>query len=72
MMHGLDLAHIVSGLFLPASGVVLMAIAGPLYPIWFFLVGRRLLQLAATGSPRRNCAAAIGNSDAPKSFASGR
>jgi hypothetical protein len=46
-MHGLDLAHIVGGLFLPISGVVLMAIAGPLYPIWFFMVGRRLLQLAA-------------------------
>jgi hypothetical protein len=52
VMHGLDLAHIVSGLFLPVSGVVLMAIAGPLYPIWLFLVGRRLLQLAATGSSR--------------------
>lgn len=49
VMHGLDLAHIAAGLFLPASGVVLMAIAGPLYPIWFFLVGRRLLQLAADG-----------------------
>jgi hypothetical protein len=47
VMHGLDLAHIVCGLFLPVSGVVLMAIAGPLYPIWLFLVGRRLLKLAA-------------------------
>lgn len=47
VMHGLDLAHIVSGQFLPITGIVLMAIAGPLYPIWFFLVGRRLLQLAA-------------------------
>jgi hypothetical protein len=53
LMHGLDLAHIVFGLFLPVSGVVLMAIAGPLYPVWFFLVGRRLLQLAAKGSMRR-------------------
>ncbi|MBZ5653469.1 MAG: hypothetical protein LAO18_23660 [Acidobacteriia bacterium] len=52
VMHGLDLGHIVFGLFLPRSGVVLMAMAGPLYPIWFFLVGRRLLQLAATGSTR--------------------
>lgn len=60
VMHGLDLAHIVFGLFLPASGVVLMAIAGPLYPIWFFLIGRRLLQLAAKSSMRRNCVAAIG------------
>jgi hypothetical protein len=47
MMHGLDLAHIVGGLFLPVSGVILLAIAGPLYPIWFFMVGRRMLQLAA-------------------------
>jgi hypothetical protein len=47
VMHGLDLAHIVGGLFVPGAGVVLLAIAGPLYPIWFFLVGRRLLQLAA-------------------------
>ena len=50
LMHGLDLARIVFGLFLPASGVVLMAIAGPLYPVWFFLVGQRLLKLAAKGS----------------------
>lgn len=61
LMHGLDLAHIVFGLFLPVAGVVLMAIAGPFYPIWFLLVGRRLLQLAATGSPRRDRAAAIGS-----------
>ena len=54
VMHGLDLAHIVFGVFLPLSGVVLMAIAGPLYPIWLFLVGRRLLQLATTGSTRGN------------------
>jgi hypothetical protein len=43
-MHGLDLAHILLGLFLPAAGIVLMAIAGPLYPIWFLLVGRGLLR----------------------------
>ena len=47
VMHGLDLVHIVIGLFLPVAGVFFMAIAGPLYPIWFFLVGRRLLKLAA-------------------------
>jgi hypothetical protein len=44
--HGLDLAHIVLGPFLPAAGVALMAIAGPLYLVWFVLVGRRLFQLA--------------------------
>lgn len=47
IMHGLDLAHIVGGLFLPVSGMILMAIAGPLYPVWFFLVGHRLLRLAS-------------------------
>ena len=61
VMHGLDLSHIVSGLFLPRSGVVLMAIAGPMYPIWFFLVGRRLLQLAAAGSTPRRCSVPIEN-----------
>lgn len=51
VMHGLDLAHIVGGLFLPVSGVVLMAIAGPLYPIWLVLVGLRLLKLAKDNRP---------------------
>jgi hypothetical protein len=48
VMHGLDLAHIVGGLFVPVSGIVLMAIAGPLYPIWFILVGLRLIRLASS------------------------
>ena len=47
VMHSLDLAHIVCGLFVPAAGVVLMAIAGPRYPIWLFLIGRGLLKLAS-------------------------
>ena len=47
--HGLDLAHGVFGLLLPAAGIVLMAVAGPLYLIWFPLVGRRLLQLGRGG-----------------------
>lgn len=57
LTHGLDLAHIVVGLLLPRFGVVLMAIAGPLYPVWFLLVGRRLLQLA-TRNEARQCSAA--------------
>ena len=48
--HGLDLAHIVFGLLLPIIGTILMAVAGPLYPIWLFLVGRRPFQLAAASS----------------------
>jgi hypothetical protein len=47
VMHSLDLLHIVGGFFVPEAGVVLMAIAGPLYPFWLFLVGRRLLKLAS-------------------------
>lgn len=43
--HGLDLAHILMGLFVPTGGVVLMVLAGPLYLVWLPLVGRRLHQL---------------------------
>ena len=46
LTHSFDIAHLFLGLFLPSVGVVFMAIAGPFYPIWFFLIGRRLLQLA--------------------------
>jgi hypothetical protein len=49
LTHGLDLAHILVGLFAPVGGVVLMAVAGPLYLIWFPLVGLRLLQLGRPG-----------------------
>ena len=43
--HGLDLAQIVLGLFVPAVKVAIMMVAGPLYLVWFFLIGRRLLEL---------------------------
>lgn len=43
--HGIDLAHILLGFFFPTLGVLLMAIAGPLYLVWFPLVARRLFQL---------------------------
>lgn len=43
--HGLDLLHIIIGFFLPALGNVLMFIAGPLYLLWFPLVGFRLFKL---------------------------
>ena len=43
--HGLDLAHILIGVFVPAAGVILLVLAGPLYLVWFPLVGRRLYQL---------------------------
>jgi hypothetical protein len=43
--HGLDLTQIVLGLFIPVVKVPIMVVAGPLYLVWFFLIGRRLLQL---------------------------
>jgi hypothetical protein len=46
LTHGLDLLHILVMPFVPAIGTWLMIVAGPLYPVWFFMVGRRLLQLA--------------------------
>jgi hypothetical protein len=44
--HGLDLAHIALMPVLPRAGVVLMMAAGPLYLVWFPLVGWRLLRLS--------------------------
>lgn len=43
--HGLDLIHIIIGFFLPALGNIIMFIAGPLYLIWFPMVGLRLYRL---------------------------
>jgi len=49
LCHGLDLGHVVVNLVAGGNpGDYLMAVAGPLYLVWFVLVGRRLLQL---GSP---------------------
>jgi hypothetical protein len=46
VMHGLDLLHIAAGFFLPAAGVVLMMVAGPLYLVWFPLLARDFIRLA--------------------------
>jgi hypothetical protein len=43
--HGLDLTHIIFGFFSPAIGNIIMFIAGPLYLIWFPMVGLRLYKL---------------------------
>ncbi len=43
--HALDLAHGIVGLFLPTVGVILMAIAGPLYLVWFPLLARDFFRL---------------------------
>ncbi len=45
VLYSLDLVHILIGFFLPRISVILMAIAGPLYLLWFPLVGFRLLRL---------------------------
>jgi hypothetical protein len=44
--HGLDLARIVIALFIPAGSMVLMAVAGPLYLVWFPLLARDFWRLA--------------------------
>lgn len=43
--HGLDFFHILIGFFLPNLGIVLMMVAGPLYLLWFPLVGIRLFKI---------------------------
>lgn len=48
VMHGLDLLHIVAGFFVPAAGVALMMVAGPLYLVWFPLLARDFFRLAKT------------------------
>lgn len=59
LTFGLDLAHILVGLFSAGFGFVLMAIAGPLYLLWFPLVGRRLHQLGRAEATRASAATAI-------------
>jgi hypothetical protein len=44
--HGLDLAHILVGFFLPEVGNMLMYAGGPLYLIWFPMIAYRLFHLA--------------------------
>ena len=48
--HGLDLLHILVGLFWPATGAFLMFVAGPLYFLWLPLVGARLNELGRSRS----------------------
>ena len=43
--HGLDFAHFFFLLLLPPVGVILLAIAGTLYLVWFPLIGVRLIQI---------------------------
>jgi hypothetical protein len=50
LTHGLDVLHIIIGFFLPAIGSIIMFIAGPLYLLWFPLVGLRLYKLRQQNS----------------------
>jgi hypothetical protein len=43
--HGLDLARLLIGFLIPAGGFILMAIAGPLYLVWFPLLARDFFRL---------------------------
>jgi len=43
--HGLDFAHFFFLFLIPPVGVILLAIAGTLYLLWFPLIGVRLVQL---------------------------
>ena len=47
--HGLDLVHLMFMLIIPATGDLLMAIAGTLYLLWFPMVGVRLIQIGKKG-----------------------
>jgi hypothetical protein len=50
LTHGLDLAHILLRFILPTGGIILMAIAGPLYVVWFPLLARDFFRLAKSRS----------------------
>jgi hypothetical protein len=43
--HGLDFAHFFFLFLIPPVGVILLAIAGTLYLLWFPLIGVRLIQI---------------------------
>lgn len=49
--HGLDLVHVLFAPFLPKVAAIFMIVAGLGYPVWLFLVGRRLLQLGRRYHP---------------------
>jgi hypothetical protein len=54
--NGLDFAHVLIGLFAPAIANGLLYIAGPIYLVWFVVLGRDLLRLGqasrSTGTER--------------------
>lgn len=50
--YGLDFAHLIFLLVVPKIGIILMAISGTLYLLWFPLIGVRLIRIGrnVTGS----------------------
>jgi hypothetical protein len=50
LTHGFDLAHSLVSFFAPQVGVILMAIAGPLYLVWFPLLARDFFRLGRRNS----------------------
>jgi hypothetical protein len=48
--HGLDLAHFFFLFIVPTVGVILLAVAGTLYLLWFPLIGVRLLRIGREAS----------------------
>jgi len=49
--HGLEVVRIPLALFFPLGSFVLLAIAGPLYLVWFPLLARDLFRLGGEASP---------------------
>jgi hypothetical protein len=49
--HGLDLARLLLGFFLPSIGFGLLAIAGTLYLVWFPLLARDFFRLSRSSNP---------------------
>jgi hypothetical protein len=47
-IFGLELAHIIIGLFLPLVSAVIMVVAGTFYLFWFPSIGLRLFKLSKT------------------------
>jgi hypothetical protein len=49
LTHGLDLARILISFLFPTGGILLMAVAGPLYLVWFPLLARDFFRLGRSG-----------------------
>ena len=45
LTHGFDLSSILTGLFLPSAKELFYMVAGPLYIVWFILIGIGLFKL---------------------------